>query len=74
MKTRINYFYKALLVFASFFIGVVILAQEKTEVDINVNKKDSSWYGQPWVWIVGAAVFIIIIVALLRGGSSRARE
>ena len=73
MKTIINYFSKAAIVFTSFFISLVTFAQEKTEVDINVNKKDSTWYAQPWVWIVGAAVFIIIIVALLRGGG-RAKE
>jgi heme/copper-type cytochrome/quinol oxidase subunit 2 len=26
---------------------------------------------QPWVWIVGAAVFILILVAILRGGKGR---
>lgn len=30
----------------------------------------SDWYTQPWVWIAGGAVFIIILVALLRGNSS----
>ena len=47
-------------------------AQEKgLDVDINVNKKESDWYQQPWVWIVGGAVFIIILVALLRGGGKK---
>ena len=74
MKTMISYLSKAALVFAGFFMNLVIFAQEKTEVDINVNKKDSNWYGQPWVWIVGAAVLIIVLVALLRGNSSDTRE
>ena len=28
------------------------------------------WYTQPWVWVVGGAVFILLIVALVRGNSS----
>ena len=43
-------------------------AQDKgVDVDINVNKKNSDWYQQPWVWVAGGAVFILILVALLRG-------
>ena len=45
--------------------------EKKLDVDINVNKKDSNWYQQPWVWVVGGAVFIIILVALLRGGGKK---
>lgn len=30
----------------------------------------TDWYTQPWVWIVGAAVLIIVLVALLRGNSN----
>jgi hypothetical protein len=28
------------------------------------------WYTAPWVWIVGAAVFILLLIALVRGNSS----
>lgn len=43
-------------------------AQEKgVDVDITIDKKNSDWYQQPWVWIAGGAVFILILVALLRG-------
>jgi hypothetical protein len=28
------------------------------------------WYVQPWVWIVAGAAFVLILVALLKGGRS----
>lgn len=44
-----------------------LFAQDKgLDVDIDVNKGE--WYTQPWVWIVGGAVFILLLVALLRSG------
>ena len=48
-------------------ISLITLAQDKgLDVDINV-KKENDWYQQPWVWIVGGAVFVLLLVALLRG-------
>ena len=45
-----------------------LFAQDKgVDVDINVNKH-GEWYTQPWVWIVGGAVFVLLLVALLRSG------
>jgi len=44
----------------------LLLAQDKG-VDINIGvKKETQWYAQPWVWVVGGAVFILLLVALLR--------
>jgi len=44
-----------------------LFAQDK-QVDINVGvDKGGAWYTQPWAWIVGGAVFILLLVALLRG-------
>lgn len=55
------------------FWSVMLLAQSVPEkVDIDINTKGSNWYASPWVWIVGAAVFILLLVALLRGGGRRA--
>lgn len=53
--------------------GTLLLAQDETKkVDININTKgESNWYASPWVWVVGAAVFILLLVALTRGGSRR---
>lgn len=57
-----------------FFIAVLystiaIIAQEtkKIDVDITTNKGNDNWYASPWVWIVGGAVFILLLVALTRG-------
>jgi hypothetical protein len=46
-------------------------AQEKgVDVDISV-KKESEWYQNPIVWVIGGAVFILLLVALLRGGERK---
>ena len=47
-------------------------APEKVEVDINTDGGGSVWYGQPWVWAVGVAVFIVIIVAITRSNNKNA--
>jgi hypothetical protein len=61
---------KALLTFmAALYSTMALLAQETKKVDVDVNTKgNSNWYASPWVWIVGAAVFILLLVALTRGG------
>ena len=51
-----------------------LLAQEekKVDVDISLDKGDNSnWYQQPWVWIVGGAVFILLLIAILKGSGSK---
>ena len=50
------------------FATISVWAQDK-KVDVNINTKGDSgnFFTQPWVWVVGAAVFIIILVALLKG-------
>ena len=30
----------------------------------------TEWYTSPWVWVIGIAVFVLLLVALLRGGGS----
>ena len=69
MKSKITFMYKNFLAMLSFtLLSVVAFAQDKgLDVDINV-KKESQWYQQPWVWIVGGAVFILLLAAVLKGG------
>ncbi|HWJ93014.1 MAG TPA: hypothetical protein VNR87_18000 [Flavisolibacter sp.] len=55
------------------FSSLLVLAQDGgKDINVNVNSKGSAWYTSPWVWVVGAAVFILLLVALTRGGGRRA--
>lgn len=60
-----------LTLFSALYVNF-LLAQEgetkKVNVDINLDSKSESWYASPWVWVVGALVFILLLVALTRGG------
>ena len=59
----------------TFMISVVAFAQEETkkvDVDISTDKGGgSNFFASPWVWVIGVAVFILLLVALMRGGSRR---
>lgn len=51
------------------FLSLMAFAQDKkVDVDINTHSDSGNWYASPWVWVVGAAVFILLLVALTRGG------
>ena len=64
-----------LVAFASMFLlSFYSFAQDK-KVDISINTKPeddgSNFFMQPWVWVVGGAVFLLLLVALLRNNSSK---
>jgi hypothetical protein len=64
---------KISLAFAALFLSMITFAQEtkKLDVDINTKSEDSGFFMQPWVWVVGGAVFILLLIALLRGNSNK---
>lgn len=71
---------KAYLTLLTVLANIYLFAQEKsTQVAVDVNKSSSSnsnsanWYASPWVWIVGAAIFILLLVALTSSGRSTDR-
>jgi hypothetical protein len=71
LKAIRDTFRRALFGLALTLAGVLAFAQEKgIDVDINV-KKESQWYQQPWVWVVGGAIFVLLLVALLRGSPKK---
>jgi hypothetical protein len=41
------------------------------DINVNINKGGGAWYSSPWVWVVGAAIFILLLVALARGGGRK---
>ena len=68
--------WRSFLVFLLTILNAIVWAQDSSGVSSKSVTKESTtttttdWYSQPWVWIVGGAVFIIILVALIRGSSS----
>lgn len=65
---------KASLSILAAMAGILSYAQDKaTDINVDIDKGgETNWYASPWVWIVGAAVFILLLVALTRGGGRRA--
>ena len=64
----------SLLVFN--LVQLALMAQEETTTTTSTRKVDvevtnENWYAAPWVWIVGAAIFILLLVALIGGGRNR---
>lgn len=65
--------HKTTMALAALLLSLYSVAQDK-QVDVNINSKSDSGSGfftQPWVWIVGGAVFLLLLVALLRNNSSK---
>ena len=70
---------KMLFTFLVFnLIQLVLIAQEETTTTTSTKKVDvevtENWYAAPWVWIVGAAIFILLLVALIGGGRNRSGD
>lgn len=54
----------------SIFLFIVSFAQDKKiEVDINADKDSGGFFSSPAVWVIGVAVFILLLVALMRNNS-----
>ena len=72
----------SLLLFS--FFSIAALAQEEgstnesstttttSKTEIQVSDSGEAWYSSPWVWAIGAGVFILLLVALTRGSSRSA--
>lgn len=65
----------ALLIFNG--MQLVLLAQDSTSTSTTSSNtridmsEGGEWYTSPWVWVIGAAVFILLLIALLRGGGNK---
>jgi hypothetical protein len=56
------------------FTKALTRAQDSTMTATSTTTTSSTeqhtWYAEPWVWVVGGVVLILIIIALTRGNSS----
>lgn len=64
---------RAALLLTTLLLSCYSFAQDKKiEVDINTKPDNGdNFFMQPWVWVVGGAVFILLLIALLRGNSKK---
>ncbi len=72
--TTSGFLTKMLLAISMLFITVITFAQETKKVDVDINTgggDGGNFFASPWVWVVGIAIFVLLLVALLRGGSRR---
>ena len=72
-RLHVTFFGKILLTVFSFFLSASLFAQDAAKsVDVNINTNGGGgFFASPWIWVVGAAVFILLLVALLRGNGNR---
>ncbi len=65
-----------MLILFAVFNTVIAFAQDevttgtKSVTKTATNTTTTDWYTEPWVWIVGGAVFILLLAAMIRGGST----
>lgn len=73
LKTARKVLNKVFFLIVSLLLSLYSFAQDKkVEVDINTKSDNgNNFFMQPWVWIVGGAVFILLLVALLRSNRSK---
>ena len=75
MKKSLTAAYKYLLLFLLSFTQVLVWGQDSTVASHTnttvTTKTTSEFVMQPWMWVVGGAVLLVIIVALLRGNSNK---
>ena len=73
-SSRMIYLKQSVLFVLLAMCQFIVLAQDSTS-NITTSTTSTStteqiWYTQPWVWIVGGAALLLLIVALVRGNNS----
>ena len=77
MKNLINLrlFKQTLMLCVLSVTNALVWAQDSTTTATTTTNTTATtethmWYTEPWVWVVGGAVLILLIVALVRGSNS----
>ena len=61
---------KFMMLCTSLFVTMLAVAQDKkVDVNINADKDGGHFFSSPVVWVIGVAVFILLLVALMRNNS-----
>lgn len=72
MKNNLILKMRPLAILMFLFLSLQTFAQEKgLDINVDIDKGEDNFFAKPWVWVVGGAVFILLLVALLRGGGKK---
>ena len=65
------------LILIAAFYNTIALAQvdstASSSTTTTTTTQPADWYTQPWVWIVGAIVLILLIIGMMKTNSSASR-
>lgn len=64
---------RTLSLFLFGLLSTALSVAQDASLDININsdKGGGAFYTQIWFWVIVGLVFILLLVALLRGGGSK---
>lgn len=72
MKNNLILKMRPMAILMFLFLSLQTFAQEKgLDINVDIDKGEDNFFAKPWVWVVGGAVFILLLVALLRGGGKK---
>ena len=72
MKNNLILKMRPMAILMFLFLSLQTFAQEKDlDINVDIDKGEDNFFAKPWVWVVGGAVFILLLVALLRGGGKK---
>ena len=61
------------LMLVAVLMQVALFAQDRgLDVNVDVNRGGGAWYANPWIIAVGVALFVLLLVALMRGNNRTA--
>lgn len=72
MKNNLILKMRPMAILMFLFLSLQSFAQDKgLDINVDIDKGEDNFFAKPWVWVVGGAVFILLLVALLRGGGKK---
>lgn len=50
--------------FAFLYSAVLFAQEDNSQLEIALEERNDEWYASPWLWVIGAALIIVLLVAL----------